>query len=245
MATLTFVKNLSNEWVAEFKLEASASIHIEFAKRAALQMMQRTTASGEFAPVVDNKYPASTTYDFEIMDIEVYPKFIRIVSAEEPTYAEVISNGEVTELKFQEKVVEITSNGTTAIAPDAGFAAMTNVQLKVNVPTSGEGGGGSSKVRYLNVEALIDMNLNQASALLARFPGLLAVKAKSKDLTAIAPFAAFGSESYEGITSAAILDNFRGFIEDTNDINSSDLIPQMLQFGCVEITEEEFYNLNA
>ena len=244
MASLTFNKEGGN-WVAYFKAEADFALHIERDEAGVMSMEQSTTGGG-YAVVED--FPARSRYgrafDYEFSGL-VYPKFIRITSTSEPTFAEVISNGEVTELKFQEKVVEITSNGTTAIAPDAGFAAMTNVQLKVNVPTSGEGGGGSSKVRYLNVEALIDMNLNQASALLARFPGLLAVKAKSKDLTAIAPFAAFGSESYEGITSAAILDNFRGFIEDTNDINSSDLIPQMLQFGCVEITEEEFYNLNA
>lgn len=242
---LTFQKS-ADRWIAEFEAHADFNLHLEGVLGGAVSIFQRGTASGGYA-YVNDATPISSyanVYDYDFTGV-VYPKFIKVSCASEPTFAEVISNGEVTELKFQEKVVEITSNGTTAIAPDAGFAAMTNVQLKVNVPTSGEGGGGSSKVRYLNVEALIDMNLNQASALLARFPGLLAVKAKSKDLTAIAPFAAFGSESYEGITSAAILDNFRGFIEDTNDINSSDLIPQMLQFGCVEITEEEFYNLNA
>lgn len=105
--------------------------------------------------------------------------------------------------------------------------------------------GGSLKVRYFNVKPLIDMDLTQAVELLKVAPGLLAVRVIDATLPEIMPMTAINSELYNEITSAAILDNFRGFIEDTNDFNSSYLISQILQYGCTEITEEEFYNLNA
>ena len=143
---------------------------------------------------------------------------------------------------LQTKEVELSESAE--ITPDEGFLGLK----KVNVTVKGGDApsGGSSKVRYFNVKPLIDMDLTQASGLLKRFPGLLAVKAKADimgDLTSIVPMAAMNSTYYNAITEAAILDNFRGFIENSNDLNSSDIIPQLLQFGCTEITEEQFYTI--
>lgn len=143
---------------------------------------------------------------------------------------------------LQTKDVELSESAE--ITPDAGYLGLK--QVNVTVQGGDAPSGGSSKVRYFNVKPLIDMDLTQASALLKMFPGLLAVKAKAETmggLTSIVPMSALGSQYYNEITEAAILDNFRGFIENSNDLNSSDLIPQMLQFGCTEITEEQFYTI--
>lgn len=154
MASLTFNKEGGN-WVAYFKAEADFALHLERDEAGVMSMEQSTTGGG-YAVVED--FPARARYgrafDYEFSAL-VYPKFIRIASATEPTYAEVISSGEVTELKFQEKAVEITANGTHTIAPDAGFAALNAVSVKVNVPTSG-GGGSASSWRYFDFTAYSD-----------------------------------------------------------------------------------------
>ena len=61
------------------------------------------------------------------------------MSEVEPTYAAVTSAGEVTEIKSQDKSVEVTANGTIDVTPDAGFAYLNSVKVKTNVPTSGGG----------------------------------------------------------------------------------------------------------
>jgi hypothetical protein len=71
----------------------------------------------------------------------VYPKYIKIVSKVEPTYAAITTDGEVTEIKTQSKEIEITSNGTTNITPDSGFTYLDSVKVMVDVPTEGGGSG--------------------------------------------------------------------------------------------------------
>lgn len=55
------------------------------------------------------------------------------------------------DIKTQDKEIEITSNGTTEITPDAGFAYLNSVKVKTNVAQSGEGGGSGSSMRYIKV----------------------------------------------------------------------------------------------
>lgn len=139
---LKFTKDAqSGNWVSEYEAKAVFNLHIEGAKK--LMFYQRTAGSrydeieGEYK---DGAY--SFDYDFNAL---VYPKFIKIVSETEPTYAEVVSDGEITEIKSQTKEVEVTANGTTQVAPDAGYSYLTGVTVKTNVPQSGESGGGVSE----------------------------------------------------------------------------------------------------
>lgn len=237
---LNFEKN-GDMFVAEFVATSDFNLHIE-KPTGAIYLFVKSVGNGKYDSVNVNIPAGDSVIDYDFI-ASVYPKYLKVVSEVEPSYAEVVSSGEVTEIKSQSKEVEIVSNGTTEVTPDAGYSYLSGVTVKVNVPQEG-GGGGSAKVRYFNIKPLIDMDLTQASQLLKRFPGLLAVKAEGT-YASIAPFAAFNSAYYDEINSAAILDNFRGFIENANDLNSSDLIPQLLQLGCTEITEEEFYNTTA
>ena len=154
---LTFQKS-ADRWVAEFEASADFNLHIEGVVEGNVSLFQRGTASGAYAYVKDaTPSPSySRCYDYDFTSL-VYPKFIKVSCATEPTYAEVISSGEVTELKFQEKAVEITANGTHTIAPDAGFAALNAVSVKVNVATSG---GGSASGADEWIVAIGDENGN-------------------------------------------------------------------------------------
>lgn len=129
-------------WVSEFEATADFNLHVEGVYEGNVSIYQRGTAGGGYAFVKDSRPApsAGTVYDYDFTSL-VYPKFIKVVCPEEPFYAEIVTDGEVTELKHQSKAVEITANGTTSITPDAGFAALNAVEVKVNVP---QGGGGSA-----------------------------------------------------------------------------------------------------
>ena len=148
---LNFIKK-ENGWVAEFEASADFNLHIDGVLEGNVQVYQRGTTSGGYALVRGaTPYPTyGKAYDSDFSAL-VYPKFIKVVCATEPSYAEVVSDGEVTELKFQDKEVEVSNNGTTTITPDTGFAALNSVKLNVNVPTSG--GGEQNKMRYFSLFA--------------------------------------------------------------------------------------------
>ena len=143
--TIEFLKK-DEGWVAEFEATADFNLHIEGIVEGNVNIYQRTTASGGYTLVRGaTPYPSyGNVYDYDFTSL-VYPKFIKVVCPVQPSYAEVMSTGEVTELKYQEKKVEITENGTTIVAPDAGFAALNAVSVKVNVPNSG---GGSAEEKF-------------------------------------------------------------------------------------------------
>lgn len=238
---LTFQKS-ADRWIAEFEAHADFNLHLEGVLGGAVSIFQRGTASGGYAYVNDATLSPSysNVYDYDFTSL-VYPKFIKVSCASEPTFAEVVSNGEVTELKFQEKVVEVTSNGTTAIAPDAGFAALSNVQLKVNVPTSGEGGGSGDTMRYINVTNGYNTNLLMYATLIAAEfengdsgiipPAMTSTPIYSMKVAKGLAFCWNAKMMVQGQT-ITIGESMEAFFEQT------DFQPEY-------ITEEEFYNLNA
>ena len=83
-------------------------------------------------------------YDFSAL---VYPKWIKIKSKVKPLVATITTDGEVNEVVYQAKDIEITSNGTTKVTADTGYTALGSVNVKVNVPTEG-GGSGSSGSKW-------------------------------------------------------------------------------------------------
>lgn len=153
---LNFIKN-ENGWVAEFEASADFNLHIDGVLEGNVQVYQRGTTSGGYSLVRGaTPYPTyGKAYDFDFSAL-VYPKFIKVVCATEPSYAEVVSDGEVTELKFQEKEVEVSNNGTTTVTPDTGFAALNSVKLKVNVPQSS-----GNTMEYIDISGL-DADTKQA-----------------------------------------------------------------------------------
>jgi hypothetical protein len=138
-------------WETEFEATGDFNLHVERNKGGDILVYQRTAGSGyaiveEFRGM-DNK-PA---IDLDFTSV-VYPKFVKIVSESQPTYATVTTDGEITEIKSQSKEVEVTANGTMDITPDAGFSYLNSVKVKTNVAQSG--GGTASSVEYLDVRSL-------------------------------------------------------------------------------------------
>ena len=147
--------NKGGNFVSEFEVTSDFNLHIEGVRLSDMHIYQKT-AGGSYAKVTD--FPSERSQD-RVADFDfaslVYPKFIKVVCATEPTYAEIATDGEVTEIKSQSKEVEITSNGVTEIAPDAGFGYLSGVKVNVNVPQSGgDAPSGGSDAEYIVTEEL-------------------------------------------------------------------------------------------
>ena len=226
-------------WVSEFEATADFNLHIEGVYEGDVSIYQRGTAGGGYAFVKDSRPApsAGTVYDYDFTSL-VYPKFIKVVCPSEPTYAEIVTDGEVTELKHQSKAVEITANGTTSITPDAGFAALNAVEVKVNVPQGG--GGSASSWRYFDISKL-DSNIKPAT-----MPFIVKVIAEN-DIRILFPsmisdwtiVTAFGVDD-----STKIYYPRYGFVSWGQFQEAEGLTPEvMAQVGITEITKEEFYTL--
>lgn len=154
---LTFNKE-GNVYVAEFEVTKEFNLHLE--KGDGIVKLYQRTVNGNYAWVEDfssdNKF--QRVFDYDSGPIYVVPKWLKIVSDVEPTYAAITTEGEVVEIKAQEKSVEITSNGTTSVEPDAGFSYLSKVDVNVNVPTEEGGGedseggsGGGGNIEYIDL----------------------------------------------------------------------------------------------
>lgn len=250
---ITFNK-VGELWEAEFEVTADFAIHLERDKVGVFRIYQRTAGS-KYALVdeVDKVYTRNVgTVDYECPSL-IYPKFIKVVSGTEPTLAEIVTDGEVTEIKSQSKVVEITNNGTTEVIPDSGFAYLSKVNIKTNVPQSGEGGGGSTggvKIIYLNVEAardaIISSGMNDAALRSQLCFGAVSMKSDyGEGVYDILPFAYPTDDFRKSMIAVAYVDDMKVYDSNGTQMNSSQLIQQYKSMGAYEITEEEFYNLNA
>ena len=257
--TLTFTQSSDQSfggvpaYEAEFEVTSNFAIHIERTRGDAALILKQRTGGGKYALVDDFNYAKSKG---EVLDYEAsvsIPKFIKIVSEVEPTLAEIVTDGEVTEIKSQSKVVEITNNGTTEVIPDSGFAYLSKVNIKTNVPQSGEGGGGSTggvKIIYLNVEAardaIISSGMNDAALRSQLCFGAVSMKSDyGEGVYDILPFAYPTDDFRKSMIAVAYVDDMKVYDSNGTQMNSSQLIQQYKSMGAYEITEEEFYNINA
>lgn len=228
---LEFVKK--DNWEAEFEATADFNLHIEGVPEGQVRIYQRGTSDGEYAYVREaTPYPSFTdVYDFDFSAL-MYPKWIKVVCGNKPTSAQIVTDGDVQQMKFQDKTVEIASNGTTLVTPDDGFTALGTVNVKVNVPTSGEGVG------YLYFE---NIPLNAMIEVLA-FSSLI------NNGTQIIPsfLCGFNSQGKEENITVRKIAAMYGYT--LNDMKiTEDFLREFMSVrgSIVEITEEEFYNLEA
>lgn len=262
--TLTFTQSSDQSfggvpaYEAEFEVTSNFAIHIERTRGDAALILKQRTGGGKYALVDDFNYAKSKG---EVLDYEAsvtIPKFIKIVSEVEPTLAEIVTDDEVTEIKAQAKEIEVTTNGTTEVIPDSGFAYLSKVNIKTNVPQSGEGEGGGSAMEYF----AYDKN-NLALSLLRIFSaiqkGQIVVEAENINELCILPgiVASTIGNMADSFTLIAIAIDWSQRAR--NPIAGSSVVP-LLDFiietsnGAVtkediaalpRITEEEFYNINA
>lgn len=233
--------NKGGNFVSEFEVTSDFNLHIEGVRLSDMHIYQKT-AGGSYAKVTD--FPSERSQD-RVADFDfaslVYPKFIKVVCATEPTYAEIATDGEVTEIKSQSKEVEIVSNGVTEIAPDAGFGYLSGVKVNVSVPQSGGGEKYYFRCNYASHEMIIRLFSSLVRVMkLIHFYGVL----DSSQREQIEAICIDGSIEIVNIDFGA-----------TVPTKISDVISGMTggqewksaltTMGLTEITEEEFYNLEA
>lgn len=119
---------------------------------------------------------------------------------------------------------------------------------RIQAIQTGGGGGdtpaGGSNIVYLNIETMVKTMESQLPMLLKMIVGGLACRLQYEDgtLSAILPSYNIGADYLNTIVAIAIVDNFLGWVEETNYINSSEMIESLKsQMGAYEITAEEFY----
>lgn len=271
--TITFNKE-GDQYVARFEAAEDFALHIERDQVGPINVEASTIQGAGFAPVDD--FPLDARYrpvlDYEFMGL-VYPKYIKVTSDAAPAVAEVVSNGEITELKYQEKSVEVTANGNTEVIPDAGFMGLTKVNVSVNVPQSGggdapsgissewdyfnmpntdEGESGMAHKLYLNASALkvkADFDGNgEKIYIISPMVFLMLALDMGMLVETIAFCVNYSTKcmSIEGIdgTYPPPVQTIKEYIMDYNEKNFSD--PEdVFNNHFLRITEEEFYNLNA
>lgn len=246
MADIVFNKD-GNKWVAEFEVSADFNLHIEKPQIGYLYMQQRST-SGKWDSVhkfqvADSDYIVD--YDFAAL---VYPKQIRLVSEYAPTMCALTSDGDVIEIKSQSKEVEITQNGEMSVTPDDGFAYLSSVNVKTNVPQQGggESGGGSSSESEWLYFRLADMEseLEMGTAILA---SSLTRTAGNEITTSAYSTMQASNNPLEYITHCAVDMGAKLFIQ--GSYGNADTMCQLIVgasiYSLPQITKEEFYNLES
>ena len=237
---LNFVKD-GTKWVSSFEATSDFNLHIERNKGGFLFVSQRTTPSGEYDSTKGADFSSSDLiidYDFSAL---VYPKFIKVVCEVEPTFAEVISNGEVTEIKAQSKEIEVTSNGTTNVTPDEGFAYLNSVKVKTNVATSGEGGGGAvTKYAYFSYQDLTSRFGEFAGVV---FNNASFVKMYKNEVVTITPVLL---ANWSTVIAVAVDLSFKVVYDNGTIMSTADDIAYWVDLQSVtQLTEEEFYNTDV
>lgn len=238
--------NKGGNFVSEFEVTSDFNLHIEGVRLSDMHIYQKT-AGGSYAKVTD--FPSERSQD-RVADFDfaslVYPKFIKVVCATEPTYAEIATDGEVTEIKSQSKEVEITSNGVTEIAPDAGFGYLSGVKVNVNVPTGG--GGGGSKIEYFLYDKNNSLLLSQLLAMAFELKAEVNVEGTTRTVVGPCRYVNFAIEQlgeYKSIAFSICLDaktNIFGAVQTIRDSFIAQGMVTPEDFAALpRITEEEFY----
>lgn len=262
---LQFTKDTHGMWVSEFEVNSDFNLHIERTKGGIISLYQRTTGGGWDHVDAFEYVRHQASIDFDCTAL-VYPKWCKIESEVEPSYAAITTDGEVTEIKSQSKEVEITANGVTEIAPDAGFGYLSGVKVNVNVPQSGGSGGETEYFRidwdrlksefgylpvkdYGNIAEFLANQVSIFSVVTSAHFGVSTMMGRTQ-ITPIAALlvAIFQVPGYVDLSDIkkVAFTTFKGynagvgsFVEMTPDY----LLSGMYRDCFISITEEEFYTL--
>ena len=228
-------------FISEFEVTSDFNLHIEKDPIGEFLVYQRT-AGGQYDLIQNFKKDKGNDsiidYDFQAL---VYPKWIKIKSSVKPIVAAITTDGEINEVVYQAKNIEITSNGTTKITADTGYTALSSVNVKVNVPTE----GGGDIMEYLLVEELP----NELWELVSGFASFYKVYYNSTGTWAIYPANAFSVSEIKSNSLYAICLDFQSEYIGPEPFNGK-LIDMFIKMGLKErldtvprITKEEFYSL--
>lgn len=239
---LIFTKQ-ADRWVAEFIANNDFNLHIEGVVEGNVSVFQRGSESGNYAFVKEGTpHPSyANVYDYDFAAL-IYPKFIKVSCATEPTSGIVTSDGEITEIKAQTKEIEVTSNGTTEVTPDAGFSYLNSVKVKTNVQS-----GGGSTMEYFSAQDAPQLKPYMSAVKMVAHAGAVTQVSnytpKLANIVESAEILAFGVDFQARNVVVAggqkiEMPSLDAIIQETG-LSADQLaaIPRL--------TEEEFYNLNG
>lgn len=233
---LTF-EQIDGYWISEFEVNADFNLHIERDTEGRLDIYQRT-AGGRYEYINDIGYlEKRLVYDYDFSAL-VYPKFIKIKSKVKPLICTITTDGEINELKYQEKTLEITSNGTTKVKADTGYNGLASVNVKVNVPTEGGGSGGNEEVGilYFNIS-----NIPQDALLQVLIISFL-VNIGNQIMPT--PLFTYSAEGFiDNLIDAKNIAVVYGYSSQGRQVTESEVKSLLESLGAILITEEEFYHI--
>lgn len=242
MVELSFLKS-GSKYICEFEVSSDFNLHVEREKGGYLYLYQRSSEGGNYDSVDDAKFASQDlVVDYDCSAL-VYPKYIKIVSEVEPSYAAITTDGEITEIKSQTKEVEVTANGTTQVAPDAGYSYLTGVTIKTNVPQSGGSGEGSS-IEYLDVSGLeYSPGNDKAFLLMASF--LIKAKINNQVIINTYGFGTMTNGDTVRSNTIAIAVDFSTIISNGAEKSTlGETISLLVDIDSIpRITKEEFYTI--
>lgn len=226
-------------YITEFEVTSDFNVHLERSKGGKVSFYQKTT-DGNYDHIEKLSKNIDKVFDYDFQAL-VYPKIIKITSECEFDVASLTTDGEVTEIKSQSKEVEITANGVTEIAPDAGFGYLSGVKVNVNVPQSGgsgggESGGGKETIRYCNVLSIFGIEILSHTAAI--------VKCAVDGTTKFYPNVADGAmTNYDILAAGIIISDSYESLKPTG-MGFEEAYANMVNDGLLQtITEEEFYTI--
>lgn len=146
---LTF-KEIGGAWVAELKVQGTFGLHIERPEPAAVLLRQRTTETGDFAPMMyaPEALRHMPVIDLEIGGGEVFPKWVRIELGTEPSSAAVVSESDI-------EVLEPTAPLGSEIAfkvDDTNFVALDGMTWAQFCDSEYNNGGDATGWNTLSME---------------------------------------------------------------------------------------------
>ena len=199
--TLTFTQE-NGLYVAEFEATAPFSIHLERPKGGFINMLQRSVDSGTFVAVknFNPNYNATQVIDADCGQGAVYPKWIRIESAVEPSVAEVT---------FEDA-------------------------------QSGGGAGTESTITYYLRPTTLDDTLSEILGFAAQ---IVKADVGQKIITAPLCLAEFGRSVFDYVIAFGVNPDMKLVLPNRTGTVSEIFGDTLATY--TEITEEEFYNLEA
>ena len=137
----------------------------------------------------------------------------------------------------QDKVVDITENGTTEVVADSGFTGLGKVTINTEV-SGGESGG--SNIEYLDVSGVVSKQQVVLLSTLIKIEGQILptavlVEVAISGIDALRPM--INSINQIAVNSALEVNMGDGNVPISNLMEGYDSIPR--------ITKEQFYDLNA
>lgn len=213
---MEFVKK-NGMYEAEFEATADFNLHVERKKGGRFVVYQKTVGNGEY-DIVDG---LGTQSHKDVIDIDmsalVYPKYIKVVSESEVTYAEVVTDGEVS-----------IGGGASGGSSDWHYFKLPEGFPKENYMEI------ASAAYLIKGQSASENIINTAVTVVADY-----IQNESFTLSMIAM-----DYSVKFLYDNRLMTVAEFFAQPNDIVGDTPVVEMWFSIGITEATEEEFYSLN-